>query len=654
MVVFNRVQAFVAVIIMALVGAGPVIAQTGQQDGAWLARAVDAADAGQWDQANELARQASDPIVRDIVEWIRLRKGADDWDAYRAFLARNPGWPGLILLHVKGEAAIPDDAEPAQVVQYFDRIHARTGTGVLRLAQALNAIGKPKAARAQILRAWRSFSLSKEETARFLDRYGKMLAPYHVARLDMLLWRGLRSQAEALYPLVPPDYVRLARARLALRAGKRGVDSLIRQVPPRLRDDPGLAYERVSWRLRKGMYESARDLLIKRSVSAAKLGRPAKWAGMRRNMARRELREGSKSRAYVIAANHFLASGPDYADLEWLAGYISLRKFNNPDRALLHFGNFRTAVGTPISFGRAGYWMGRAYDARGDRSDAHKAYEFAARYQTSFYGQLAAERIGAPPDAQLAGMQTAPDWRKAPFVNSPIIRAAWLLNLADRPRLAEQFIRKQAEGADGTTFQELAEMAMDMRRPNIAVRLSKWAARKGYVLPRTYFPVTELARQKYGLAPEVAMAIARRESELDQSIISPAGARGLMQVMPRTARKMTKALGLPYSKAKLIEDWKYNAQIGSAYLAQQLKDFNGSYILAFAAYNAGPSRVRSWIQKYGDPRRDNVDQIDWIENIPFKETRNYVMRVIESLHVYRARLTGRTPRHMITSDLKRG
>ncbi len=651
---FNRVQALIAVIIAALVGAGPLVAQTGQQDGSALARAIDATDAEQWDQADVLARQAGDPIARDIVEWIRLRKGADDWAAYRAFLARNPDWPGLTLLHIKGEAVIPDDADPAEIVEYFRRIHARTGTGVLRLARALEAVGKPKAARAQILRAWRSFSLSKEETAEFLGRYGKMLAPYHVARLDMLLWRGLRSQAEVLYPLVPSAYVSLARARLALRTGKRGVDALIRAVPAKLRDDPGLAYERVSWRLRKGLYESARDLLIKRSVSVAKLGRPAKWAGIRRNMARRELREGNKKRAYVIAANHFLASGPDYADLEWLAGYISLRKFNNPDRALLHFRNFRAAVGTPISFGRAGYWLGRAYDAKGDRKNAHKAYEFAARYQTSFYGQLAAERIGAKPDVQLAGVQKAPDWRKAPFVNSPLIRAAWLLNRADRPRLAEQFVRKQAEGADGPAFQELAEMAMDMGRPNIAVRLSKWAARKGYILPRTYFPVTDLARQKFGLAPEVAMAIARRESELDQTIISPAGARGLMQVMPRTARKMTKALGLPYSKAKLIEDWKYNAQIGSAYLAEQLKDFNGSYILAFAAYNAGPSRVRSWIQKYGDPRRDDVDQIDWIENIPFKETRNYVMRVIESLHVYRARLTGRTPRHMITRDLKRG
>ncbi len=651
---FNRVQALVAVIIAALVGAGPLVAQAGQQDGSALARAIDATDAQQWDQADVLARQAGDPIARDIVEWIRLRKGADDWAAYRAFLARNPDWPGLTLLHIKGEAVIPDDADPAEVVEYFRRIHARTGTGVLRLARALEAVGKPKAARVQILRAWRSFSLSKEETAEFLGRYGKMLAPFHVARLDMLLWRGLRSQAEALYPLVPSAYVSLARARLALRAGKRGVDALIRAVPAKLRDDPGLAYERVSWRLRKGMYESARDLLIRRSVSVAKLGRPVKWAGIRRNMARRELREGNKKRAYVIAANHFLASGPDYADLEWLAGYISLRKFNNPDRALLHFRNFRAAVGTPISFGRAGYWLGRAYDAKGDRKNAHNAYEFAARYQTSFYGQLAAERIGAKPDVQLAGVQKAPDWRKAPFVNSPLIRAAWLLNRADRPRLAEQFVRKQAEGADGRAFQELAEMAMDMGRPNIAVRLSKWAARKGYILPRTYFPVTDLARQKFGLAPEVAMAIARRESELDQTIISPAGARGLMQVMPRTARKMTKALGLPYSKAKLIEDWKYNAQIGSAYLAEQLKDFNGSYILAFAAYNAGPSRVRSWIRKYGDPRRDDVDQIDWIENIPFKETRNYVMRVIESLHVYRARLTGRTPRHMITRDLKRG
>jgi len=652
--VFDGLKAILAAFLVVLVGASSGHAQAVSKQADVLAVALDAAERGKWDKAEALARQVGDPAAVDVVIWMHLRDGSDDWSAYRAFLRRNSDWPGLGLLRIKGEAAIPQGADPAQVIAYFAHARPRTGTGITRLVQALKATGRNSLAEKEAIRAWRGFSLKKDEQAWILANFGKSLAKHHQVRLDMLLWRGLRRQAESMFPLVSKDYVRLAKARLALRGKRRGVDALIAAVPAKLKDDAGLAYERFLWRYRKGLYDAARDLLIERSVSVAKLGRPEKWANRRRAIARQEMRDGRNRKAYVIAANHFLEKGSDYADLEWLAGYIALRKFNNPERALMHFKNFKAAVATPISYGRAGYWLGRAYEALGDKKAAHEAYAFGARYQTSFYGQLAAERINAPPDPRLAGHQKTPGWRSASFAGSPLLHVAMLLHQADRPRLAEMFIRKLGAKLDAQGLQQLADMAMDIGRPNIAVRLSKQAARKGHVLPRTYFPVTELAKLEFDIAPEVAMAIARRESELDPLVISPAGARGLMQVMPRTARKMTKALGIRYSRSKLTDDWKYNARIGTAYLAQQLKDFNGSYILAFAAYNAGPHRVKRWIECYGDPRRDDVDQVDWIEHIPFRETRNYVMRVIESLYVYRARLAGKTPPHRISKDLKRG
>ena len=394
--------------------------------------------------------------------------------------------------------------------------------------------------------------------------------------------------------------------------------------------------------------------MLAQSKSAKHLGRPEKWAERRRAYARQEMRDGNNKRAYQLASHHFLTSGSNYADLEWLSGYIALRKLDDPGLALEHLVRFRAAIATPISYGRAGYWQGRAHEALGNSAAAKEAYRFAANYQTSFYGQLAAEKIDAPTDSYLTGREKFPDWRTARFMKSSVLHAATLMHYADRPRLAERFIRHLGESLGRTELQQLANLTMEIGRPNIAVRLSKQAARQGHVLPRTYFPVTALAKKKLPVDADLAMSIARRESELDQFIVSPAGAMGLMQIMPKTARKVARDIGIPYSRTKLTSDWQYNARLGSTYLAEQLEDFNGSFILAFAAYNAGPHRARTWIERYGDPRKSQIDQIDWIEHIPFRETRNYVMRVMESLHVYRVRISGKVLPIRISQDLRKG
>ncbi len=629
-------------------------AQSGPQGNTMLAAAIAATDKQDWPTALALAGRVNDPIAGDIIRWIHLRKGADLWRDYTNFLARHPNWPGLAILRIRGESSIPPRSDPAAVLAYFKPQRPQTGAGILRLTEAYTALGKTKAARAEAERAWRSFSMKKDDSDLLLSRFSKALRKFHVTRLDMLLWRGKTGQARAMLPLVPKSYAALARARIGLRQRVRGVSALIRAVPKKLRNDPGLAYERFLWRLKKGLGDSARTLLISRSTSAKALGKPAKWASARRKIARQEMRDGNNARAYRIAAHHFLTKGPDYADLEWLSGYIALRKLHDPARALTHFKRFRSAVATPISYGRAGYWLGRTYDALGDKTAAKAAYSFAARYQTSFYGQLAAQRIGAAPDPALTGRTSVPDWRRAPFINDSRLRAALLLHYAGQPKLAEMFVRRVASGLDTTGTEQLAGLMLDIGRPDIAVRLAKRLARKGIVMPRFYFPLTPLAKTRVAVAPEVAMSIARRESELNPLTISPAGARGLMQIMPKTARKVARKIGVPYSRSKLTSDWKYNARLASAYLARQIADFGGSYILAFAAYNAGPSRARQWINLYGDPRRDSADQIDWIEHIPFRETRNYVMRVTESLFVYRARITGQVPKLHIIEDLKRG
>jgi len=653
--VFHRLTTFFLVFLW--IGFVPfgVSAQSEEENGAYLAEAIAATDKQDWPNALALASRVSDPVAEDIIRWIHLRKGADNWRPYTDFLARRSNWPGLSLLRIRGEATIPARSDPAAVLAYFKPQRPQTGAGILRLTEAYTALGKTKSSKAEAIRAWRTFSMKKDDSDLLLARFPKTLRAHHVARLDMLLWRGKTGQAKAMLPLVSKGYRRLAKARIALRKKKsKGIGALIRAVPNKLQNDPGLAYERFLWRLKKGLKDTARNLLIARSTSAKALGQPAKWASARRRIARQEMRDGNNARAYRIAANHFLKKGADYADLEWLSGYIALRKLKDPKTALIHFQRFRAAVTTPISYGRAGYWLGRSYDALGDRSAARKAYQFAAHYQTSFYGQLAAEHIGAPPDPTLAERKTFPDWRRATFVNDSRIRAALLLHYAKQPKMAEQFVRRSAVGLDRAGVEQLAGLMLETNQPGIAVRLAKKRARDGVVLPEFYFPVTGLAKAKIKVAPEVALSIARRESELDPLTISPAGARGLMQIMPKTARKVARKLGIRYSRDRLTSDWRYNARLASAYLAQQLADFGGSYILAFAAYNAGPKRARKWVKLYGDPRRDKADQIDWIEHIPFRETRNYVMRVTESLFVYRARISGRVPKLRLSKDLKRG
>ncbi len=651
---FQKPLALIAALLWALFGVGQALGQTEEENGAFLAAAIQHAKEGSWENAETLARRISDPVAGDIITWIRLRRGDADWPEYTAFLKRNPDWPGLKLLRNRGEAAMPARHTPSAVFAYFKLSPPQTGIGVIRLTEALEATGQKDAAKAEAVRAWRNYAMSKDERITLNKRYEKTLEKHHVARLDMLLWRNLPKHAAGLYTLVPEGYEALAKARLGLRKRVKGVNALIDVLPKKLLDDPGLAYERFVWRARKGLADSARDLLIERSVSAENLGRPDLWAGRRRSIARQEMRNGNNKRAYLIASRHFLESGSNYADLEWLSGYIALRKLNDPTTALKHFKRFRAAIATPISYGRAGYWQGRAYEALHDTANARAAYEFGAGYQTSFYGQLAAEKVGAPADASLAGSENSPNWRSASFLNSKVFRAAILLHYADQPGLTERFIKHLGETQDRVGLQQLADITLEIGRPNITVRLSKQAARQGHVLPKTYFPLTALAKRKTKVKPEEAMSIARRESELDQYIESPAGALGLMQLMPGTAKNVSKDLGIAYSKSRLTSDWKYNALLGTTYLAEQLEDFNGSYILAFAAYNAGPHRARTWIETYGDPRKDSMDQVDWIEHIPFRETRNYVMRVVESLHVYRARISGKTPKLRITKDLKKG
>ncbi len=578
-------------------------------------------------------------VAQDIVEWHRLRAGKGRPDEVLAFLNRRSDWPGIPYLRKQSEEAF-FGVSHEMALSFYVHGSPQTAQGTLTQAEVLQAAGEEGAAHAGIVLAWRTMAMDSETQGVYLDHFGKILADHHTARLDAMLWKGWKENARRMYRHVPEGWVALAQARIALRDRAAGVDGLIEAVPEALQSDPGLAYERFVWRHRKGSDDRAIELISARS-KVGTLGEADQWAYRRRSLIRSQMRAGNYQTAYDLASVHGMApdAGYDFADCEWLAGYMALRFLNKPDIAAAHFVRFAQSVETPISLGRAGYWLGRAYEAMGDAQTARQAYVAGAAHQTSFYGLLAAEKANAISDPALRGDERFPDWREASWTTSSVHQAALMLLAAGELSLAERFWIHLSESLNRSGLGQMGEMVQDLDQPHVAVMLGKAIVKRGITLPGPYYPLHPLVSQDLPVADELSLAIARRESEFDPVVVSHAGARGLMQLMPGTARDVSKKIGEVYVLGNLTADPEYNARLGSAYLAGLAQQFDGNIIMIAAGYNAGPHRPKRWMSDRGDSRGGSVEaMVDWIEMIPFNETRNYVMRVSESLPVYRARL----------------
>ncbi len=608
-----------------------------------LASALDAAGAGRWDRAAQLAERDG-PVAGALIEWARLRAGRGSVPEVLAFLAAHPQWPGLDRLRSQSLEAF-ENATDAQILAFYDGAAPDTGAGVLRYAEALKSANRLGDAEASVVEAWLTFDLSTKEHTDFLNAWGRLLESHHDARMDMTLWRGLRDSALML-PLVSNDMRARADIRLMAGDGRRGIEGKVTALPDAMQRDPGIAHMLFEQYIKTDKAEKAMDLMQRQSRIDGGLGEAERWAGWRRSFARRMMRDGDYTRAYDLAAHHQLVEGGAYADLEWLSGYLALRFMDDPALALDHFQRLRAAVGSPISMGRAGYWIGRAQEALGDPEAAQIAYAQGAEEQTSFYGLLAAEKAELPNDPALAGAEVFAPWQSAEFAQSDLFRAAVLLAASRQLTLAEWFVTALADTLDRPALGSLGAALGDMGQPHLQVMLGKAAAQRGIVLPAAYYPLHPMMDMDLPVPMEMALAIARRESEFDHLVASGAGALGLMQVLPGTAADVARDLGIAYDRAAVLNDWQYNARLGSTYLAQMSQRFGGNVVMISAAYNAGPARPPRWITDRGDPRSgegtSGLDVIDWIEFIPFDETRNYVQRVAESLPIYRARL-GKDP-----------
>lgn len=588
-----------------------------------------------WDAAYDLAQ---DPVTTDLLTWLRLRDGAGTFAEYQTFVAANPGWPGLSRLRAASERVIPKGHDAAAVMAWFVQDAPQTGEGAVRLAEAMMTAGQIEEAEGVLRAAWLDLRLTKSGHDAMIAAFPDILEPFHVARTDALLWRHRRTEATRMLPLLDEDQAALAAARMGYLAGTRNMLPLYNAVPAGLREDAGLIYSRYNWLIGRGKREEAIEVLLGRSTSGAALGEPFRWSGWRRSLARREMRAGRADQAYALASRHYLTEGAAYADLEWLSGYIALTYLGDPTQALAHFENGAAVVSSPISLGRMYYWIGRAHEVTGDAALAAAAYADAADHQTGFYGLLASEKLGRPLDPALASPDA--DWAQAPVFDLPVAQAAFLLLAAGERGHAVTFFAHLGQTLDPDALAQVGAYLNHIDEQYYTLLLGKTAVTRGVLVPSLYFPLHDLAEMDLPVAPDLSLAIARRESEFNIGVGSPVGALGLMQLMPATAQEVAGFLDLPYSRGRLTSDWQYNAQLGSKYLSILQEDFGPSPVMIAAGYNAGPSRPKIWMDERGDPRLREMDVVDWIEHIPFRETRNYVMRVTESLPVYRARLSG--------------
>lgn len=636
--------ALVALVLLAASGAAPVAAPA---DPVLVRRIVAAAERREWDTAAALASETGQPVLATWVRWRRLRSGElRELDAYRTFLDRHPDWPELTRIQTAAEDLLDGSQSPEIVRALLAGREPRSRAGRLHLAAALLAEDRLDEGRALLRRTWVADDHPVADERWILDRFARLLRPEdHAARLDRLLWDGSTAAARRMLPLVEPRRRAVAQVRIALRAGGKAADRAIRRMPAEIAAEPGVVFDRIRLERRRGRNAAARALLLGQDRAPV---RPEAWWAERSHQVRAALNRGDTRTAYRLAAGHGLSAGPAFAEAEWLAGWIALQSLRRPDEALRHFERLFERVSTPLSRSRAAYWAGRAAASAARPKAARTWFARASRWSTTFYGQAAAAEIGQRP--RLADAPPAADAaaRRA-FARNELVVLAEIFCAAGAAGEAGPAIRRLAEDAEADTARLglVLELAVRCGRLDLATALARGPVRDGRADLLLAFPVPSvdgfLRPSDEPAEPALLLAVARQESQFDPTAVSPAGARGLMQLMPATARAVARELALGYDRRALLAEPAYNLRLGTRYLARQLERFSEP-ALALAAYNAGPGRVEAWLAQHGDPRgRGRHALIDWIERIPFRETRNYVQRVLEAAEVYRILLAERAP-----------
>jgi peptidoglycan lytic transglycosylase len=610
------------------------------------------------DDATQAEAAISDPVAKKLAEWIVLRSEDNNAsvERYAAFIAANPSWPSQSFLRRRLEAALWDDhRDDATVWSWFANESPVSAKGKFALARVMIGRGERANAERLVRDAWRNDSMSEETENTALDLFGALLTPGdQKARMDLMLY-GTDQEAAALRAAkrLGSGEVALAKARIASNHKSSNSRALLEQVPRELRGDAGYIFSKIQLLRREEKFAEAAELMMSAPRDPGRLYNVDEWWIERRLLARKMLDVNEIRTAYLIARDAALPARDIYkTEQEFTAGWIALRFLNDPATATQHFARIGVGSVNPTALARAGYWQGRAAEAAGRSQEARAAYAAAAEQSTSYYGQLARAKLGLP-QIELNGVPAA---RGRGIERLEVVRAVQLLYALDERELAIPIFGDMGDNGDPDALVGLGELAARNGDARGMLLLGKAALNRGLPFDFYAYPVNGIPHFR-SIGPDVEQsvifAIARQESAFNPAVVSPAQAYGLMQVTPDAGRYVCKKYGVNFDLGRMKSDPVYNAALGAAELGGLLEDYRGSYIMTFAAYNAGRGSVKKWIERYGDPRDPKVDAVDWVEQIPFSETRNYVQRIMENLQVYRARFGGGT-RLQIEADLHRG
>ena len=615
---------------------------------------------GEWSKVRGDIRKLDDPVAKDVMRWVAAARDRNVAFKDITYVVQNlNNWPRMTSIQAKAEGIMFDQPLSARkTVDWFAGREPVAGEGRAALARAHYRLGNKDSGELWLKSAWRDSKLNRSrQQALFKEFRGKLSKEDHAVRADHLIWLGRahHSKAEALLPHMRKSQKALMNARIRVASNRTGMDAAIKSVPADLRDDAGLLYERAKWRRRKKTKNYALPVYLQIQKPAVnETGRERVWKE-KRIMLRWAIQEKKYDEAYRLTTNHGMSRGASFAEAEFTAGWLALVKLDQPGKAANHFANLKNGVSLSVSLSRAAYWQARAAEALGTGND-RAYYAEAAAYTNTYYGQLASDKLGGRL-SQLS-LPAEPDTTaiSASFSADPRVRAMHLLGEAGEERYFSNFaFHLDDVFNDARELSMLSQLAKSYGYMRPSLRAAKQSARIQTMLTESGYPlIDEIEALPSNLNIPFVYAVARQESEFEFNVVSSAKAYGMMQMIDSTAKYTARKHRIPYSKSKLTADREYSAKLGALHLKDLLDMFDGSYILAAAAYNAGPHRSKTWIKAYGDPRTGDIDPIDWVESIPFSETRNYVQRVMENMQVYRARRNGNQSQNQIYQDLTQG
>lgn len=643
--------------------------QLAEAEAARIRDAVKAIGGADLPQGKQLRDQLKDGISRKLVDWYLYRGGYGAAAEIRAFAAANPDWPDQALLQKRAEEALfNSSASAAEVRAFFADVPPATGVGLAALAAAL-APQNSTEAKALAAKAWVEYEIPSTQEATFLKKVGNLLTDAdHKRRLDRLLltetrWAGERKDRAAVIrrtiALLPAGEKKTAEARLAVFLRAKNSGQLMAKLPPEaIAGQWGLAVQKAQVLRRQNKDAQAWKILLAAPESTLKV-KPDGWWDERRSSAYAALREGNAKTAYALVRDPSQLSVNSENAAHFLAGWIALRHLKDAKAAEGHFAALVKSADGPLTRARAYYWHARAFDAMGEEGRARDSYKKAAEYIDTFHGQLARLKLDPKASALKITAPSAPTSAETGRFNGlDTVRAAVIAHKAGLDRaLVRAFLSHiRTQLTSEAEFAMLAHLAEALDDTQMAVRIGKAGIARGLNLIYYAYPIHKLPAYRPIRQPAetaLILGIARQESEFGSGSISHAGARGILQVMPGTARHICREYKLKCDVVRLLRDAAYNTMMGSAYIADRMDEFSGSYILSLAGYNAGPGRAREWIREFGDPREKHIDPIDWIHRIPITETREYVQKVLSNVQIYRARLGDGTNAVRLNADLRR-